>query len=681
MKEKKFFAVLSAIMMMGTATMAQLPASTLAAEPDSAVSTNENNNVNSGNYGIYGDNIKWILDDNGTVLISGYSYMEKNNKSDTSPLASSLIKNVHANFGVESISDYAFASGNLSSITLPTSIKTIGKGAFWKCTNLTDIFYNGTEEEWNEIDIEKTDNESLENVTIHFSSSYHDENIVDSGFCGNLALWTLDNEGTLVISGTGYTQGVQRVLTNSNVENDYGDSPMENGHAFYIFEHIEDKIKKIIIEDGITSIGNEFFRNLKNLTSVKIGKGVYYIDEKAFLNCEKLAEIIGGENVEEIGKNAFNDTEWFRNQQEKNQFVIFNKFIIDGKKCTGDVIIPDGIKCIDESAFAENLDIQSVTFPDSLTTIEDYAFNDCFWLKNIAFSDSIETIGQHAFDYTSWLDKKRAENPLVIVHDILIDGTICKGDVVIPENVKTIAESAFYQNKKINSLVLSKGVEEIKGYAFLGCENLSSVILPEGLKNIGDSAFFNCYGLKKLELSDGLLSIGDSAFQNCHKLTSVVLPQSLRTLDSNAFYNCFNLKSVTIPKNIELINYNVFNETSIFNNMHITDVYYSGSKTDWFYITIEMGNDALTNAAIHYNYGETSSPEATLAGDANCDGKVSIADATAILQAIGNPDKYALSEQGMANADVDGESGVTTSDGVAVKKFDAKKITELPIKL
>ncbi len=67
-------------------------------------------------------------------------------------------------------------------------------------------------------------------------------------------------------------------------------------------------------------------------------------------------------------------------------------------------------------------------------------------------------------------------------------------------------------------------------------------------------------------------------------------------------------------------------------------------------------------------------------GDANCDGKVSLADATAILQSLANPDKYGLSEQGTLNAEVDGEAGISANDAVVIKQYYANMITELPVK-
>ena len=69
--------------------------------------------------------------------------------------------------------------------------------------------------------------------------------------------------------------------------------------------------------------------------------------------------------------------------------------------------------------------------------------------------------------------------------------------------------------------------------------------------------------------------------------------------------------------------------------------------------------------------------EVTLKGDANCDGKVTIADATAIFQALGNADKYSLSAQGTKNADVIGNNGVMPSDAVQIQAYDAKMIDEL----
>lgn len=79
----------------------------------------------------------------------------------------------------------------------------------------------------------------------------------------------------------------------------------------------------------------------------------------------------------------------------------------------------------------------------------------------------------------------------------------------------------------------------------------------------------------------------------------------------------------------------------------------------------------------------TNVPETDVVyGDANCDGQVTIADATAILQHLGNEDKYSLSDQGKKNADIDGKTGITTDDAVTIQMIDAKLLTvsDLPLK-
>lgn len=111
---------------------------------------------------------------------------------------------------------------------------------------------------------------------------------------------------------------------------------------------------------------------------------------------------------------------------------------------------------------------------------------------------------------------------------------------------------------------------------------------------------------------------------------------------------------------------------------------WDGSKlTEWgkIYFDAIKGNSKIASV---YDNSVVTPPikvEATLIGDANCDGKVSLADATAILQSLGNSDKYGLSEQGKANADCcNTGDGITTADALSIKRLDAKLISKLPEK-
>ena len=86
--------------------------------------------------------------------------------------------------------------------------------------------------------------------------------------------------------------------------------------------------------------------------------------------------------------------------------------------------------------------------------------------------------------------------------------------------------------------------------------------------------------------------------------------------------------------------------------------------------------EATTTAATTTQQGG-STPEVSLKGDANVDGKVTVADAVAILQSIANQDKYALKPQGKVNGDVDGAGGITANDALMIQKLDAGAISSL----
>ena len=73
-----------------------------------------------------------------------------------------------------------------------------------------------------------------------------------------------------------------------------------------------------------------------------------------------------------------------------------------------------------------------------------------------------------------------------------------------------------------------------------------------------------------------------------------------------------------------------------------------------------------------------NNPEVTVLGDSNGDGNVNMADATAIVQHIGNQDAYGLSEQGLANADTNGDGQVTGADAIAIQMLIADMIDKLP---
>ncbi|MBQ6942863.1 MAG: leucine-rich repeat domain-containing protein [Ruminococcus sp.] len=192
------------------------------------------------------------------------------------------------------------------------------------------------------------------------SVSAADSDIVASGECGadgdNLT-WTLYSERTLTISGKGEMSN-------------WWDA------SFAPWSYYEKSILNIIVEKGVTTIGDKAFDDCYSLTSITIPDSVTSIGDYAFYNCNSLTSITIPDSVTSIGKYTFYLTPWLYEKREENPLVIVNGILIDGINCEGDVLIPEGVTSIGGSAFY-GCNLTSIVIPDSVTSIGDYSFCDC----------------------------------------------------------------------------------------------------------------------------------------------------------------------------------------------------------------------------------------------------------------------------------------------------------------
>ena len=349
------------------------------------------------------------------------------------------------------------------------------------------------------------------------------------------------------------------------------------------------------------------------------GKPVTAIDINAFNNCSNVADITFPDSIREIslvdasmdmnyisnyiigGVIPFSGTPWLEKKREEDPLVIVNNIVVDGKNCTRDVEIPEGVTCIASFAFSRCSTITSISLPKSLEKIEECAFYGCKRLTDIVIPDSVNKIGTLAFGDCEalenvsfpnntvemginilsakvyggdipWFANKKAENPLVIVNGNLIDGQKCTGDVVIPDSVKSIAPYAFYENEYLmTSVQLPDGITKIPDYLFSGCLALKSVTIPDGVTEIGSHAFEEC-SIESVTIPDGVTKIGSSAFNHTY-LTSITIPSSVTEIGDSAFAHNYKLKSLTLPDSVKSIGEDAF-ENCEFDITYKGEVYF-----------------------------------------------------------------------------------------------------------
>ena len=255
--------------------------------------------------------------------------------------------------------------------------------------------------------------------------------------------------------------------------------------------------------------------------------------------------------------------------------------VISGYEVTG----------IDNYAFGTWDSITSVDIPEGVTHIGFGAFWDCYGLDSIWIPNSLQLIEYQAFtgcglknlyinDLDAWMNvcfEGGGSHPLSNSGEgiLYIDGEAVT-DLVIPNTISQISESAFLNCTNISSVSIPDSVTSIGGGAFSGCSSLTSIKMPNGVDEIGGSLFYGCTSLERIDLPEGITVIGAFAFSGCKALGSIRIPDGVTSIGHNAFANCRNLKSIELPSSITKIFDNAFDEYT-----SIDDVNYTGELADW----------------------------------------------------------------------------------------------------
>ena len=184
------------------------------------------------------------------------------------------------------------------------------------------------------------------------------------------------------------------------------------------------------------------------------------------------------------------------------------------------VVLPNTVKTIGRSSFADCSELSNIIIPDSVTNIEAWAFGSCSSLSRIELSDNVIEIGSHAFDQCYKLKYIELPSRIDYIGAYAFSETALK-KVVLPRNIKYLANSLFYECQYLKEVILQEGLETIGTWTFGYCTRLSKINLPDSIKVISDASFDNCIGLREISIPESLIEMSETSFNNCFNVTNV----------------------------------------------------------------------------------------------------------------------------------------------------------------
>ncbi len=229
-----------------------------------------------------------------------------------------------------------------------------------------------------------------------------------------------------------------------------------------------------------------------------------------------------------------------------------------------------------------------VCIPAGIKRIEAEVFRDAMQLCEVDIPESVEYIGARAFHGTTWIIEQRKVSPLVTVHDMLLDGSCCVGDVIIPPEIRLVCGWAFANGLEIKSIQFLSERVRVEEYAFRNCIYLQQMILPDktvvaftGLadrekelpplakqavldslncfKTNKENVLIECTGnISCLQLANGITEIGEDTFQDANLLTEVTFSKTVKKIGKRAFAGCKWLREVRQASSVACIEAHAF---------------------------------------------------------------------------------------------------------------------------
>ena len=537
-------------------------------------------NIDTSSYNItdkgsLSDDVNWFVYDNGLLEITGKgsipSYLKGN-------------------------APWYQYKDNITSILVRSSVVGIGSRAFSGCNKLTEITlpFVGTSRD-----------ATGYSCSFGYIFDYNTSDYVSSSFFdGNFAPGYGYETGSTTIHGSPYYYSFSVPSSLKTVT--ITDADQIGKGAF----HQCTNISKIVLNDGITSIGDYAFYNcaIKDFsipnTVETIGKYAFYgcsslqdmfipnsvksIEPYTFYNCNGINKLNISENVTSIGDHAFYGCSGIDNLIIPNQTERIGSYAFSNCKGLKKINIPDSVTTMGKGAFSSDnnsMNISELHIGSGLKAISEETFKNCNQLTYVIVPNTVERIGSRAFFGCN----KLTEITLPFVGTSRdATGYSCSFGYIFDYNTSDYVSSSFFDGNFAPGYGYETGSTTIHGspyyYSFSVPSSLKTVTITDA-DQIGKGAFHQCTNISKIVLNDGITSIGDYAFYNnpwYNNLTdefvtigdnvlikyngtksSVTIPDTVKHIAGGVFKNNSKISEVVLPNELLSIGDNAFKGTAL----------------------------------------------------------------------------------------------------------------------
>ena len=574
---------------------------------------------------------------------------------------------------IEYIGEYALANTSISSVSLPSTVKSIGNSAFYKTSKLNKAVLNS----------------GLETVGEYaFAESALAETVIPATVksIGNYAFYK--------------TSKLNKAVLNSGLET-------VGEYAF-----AESALAETVIPATVKSIGNYAFYNTRTLNKAVLNSGLETIGDYAF--AESALNVLEMEaDVKYIGEYAFYDTYSLKSissseSGESNSFYINSEYI--GAKAlatsrsrggTISIYIGPSVKAIGQDAFenfnasevrTDNLSdwykidfenglanplstgngklysngqvVEKLQIPADIEEIKPYSFYGCKSLTDVIYPATLQSIGNQSFyncGNISSMTFVEGNNTIDIADDAfnnspkelnwgrpiesLTFGIANVSTLAIGNGITEIPEGRFKDLWKLTSLTLGSSIQTIGDEALSGCTSLKEVILPPSVETIGASAFAGDSRLASIIMGHNVKTIGEKAFDGCSANTVSITAQTPPTAPNNTFSN-YSGKLYLQGKEAKDAYYDAYTCWDRFNSYVMIDAEkinidgadkISGKPGDTFQLTASIWPE---NVTLPYIFWRSTNPE------------IATVDANGLVTIHSDLDEVLTRAQG--DADIDG---------------------------